>query len=66
MLTLVAATGTPHFILNGQWENGSLSTSKEVGAPRVNVALSGEDRHTIGPLTTSGVYHFYCTLHQGG
>lgn len=65
MLTLIDDTGTTHIILNGRWENGSPRTIKEVGAPVVNLAFSGEDRQTIGPFTTSGVYHFYCTLHQG-
>lgn len=46
MLTLVDDTGTPYFILDEQWENGSPSTSKEVGAPRVNLALSEEDRQS--------------------
>lgn len=65
MLTLVDDTGTLQLILNGQWENRSPNTSKEVGAARVKLVFSGADRHTIGLFTTSGVYHFYCTLHQG-
>jgi plastocyanin len=57
---------TPHIIANGAWENGTPKPAKEVGAPSVNhVQINGESSQTIGPFTTAGTFHFYCTIHPG-
>jgi plastocyanin len=57
---------TPHIIANGAWENGTPKPAKEVGAPSVNnVQINGDSSQTIGPFTTAGTFHFYCTIHPG-
>lgn len=57
---------TPHVIANGAWENGTPKPAKEVGAPSVNnVQINGASSQTIGPFTTAGTFHFYCTIHPG-
>src|SRR6266516_6379673 len=57
---------TPHIIANGAWENGTPKPAKEVGAPSVNnVQINGDSSQTIGPFTTPGTFHFYCTIHPG-
>ncbi len=57
---------TPHIIANGIWENGTPKSARETGAPSVNnVQINGKSSQTIGPFTTSGTFHFYCTVHPG-
>ena len=57
---------TPHVIANGTWENGTPKPAREVGAPSVNhVQINGKSSQTIGPFTTAGTFHFYCTIHPG-
>lgn len=65
-LILVNDSGAPHYIANGTWKNGSPDTQKEAGAPTVdNVQISGNATQSIGPFTTAGTFHLYCTIHQG-
>ena len=63
-LTLVDDASVPHIIKNGSWVNGAQKATKEPGAPTVNLTFnnSGES-HDIGPFTTAGTYHIYCTIH---
>jgi len=53
-----------HILANGMWEmNGSPKPLTEPGAPTVNnVSITGGSLE-IGPFTTAGVYHLYCTIH---
>lgn len=63
-LTLVDDASVVHIITNGSWVNGSPKPAKEAGAPTVNQQFQGNDTHTVGPFTTAGTYHLYCTVHQ--
>lgn len=65
MLTLVDDLTVEHIINNGMWVNGTPKPGKEPGAPTVNVTFNGGDTNTIGPFTTAGTFHLYCTIHTG-
>jgi len=64
-LTLVDDVGSPHIITNGSWVGGSAKSGSESGAPTANLTFNGNDNGNIGPFSTAGTYHFYCTIHQG-
>lgn len=64
-ITLVNDSPVLHPIQNGTWEDGTAKDVQEAGAPTVKVQLSGNNRQTIGPFTTSGTYQLYCTIHEG-
>lgn len=64
MLTLIDDVAVPHIIQNGTWDaSGTPKPAKEAGAPTVNQSFSGSDTHTIGPFSTAGTFHIYCTIH---
>jgi plastocyanin len=64
-LLLVDDGSFTHIIANGSWVNGAPQPQQEPGAPMVNnVQVSGGSIE-IGPFTTAGTYHLYCTVHQG-
>ncbi len=60
-----------HIIGNGTWEQGGgVSTfharsSKEPGAPTVNIQVSGGNSQTISPFNAGGTFHLYCLVHPG-
>ena len=57
---------TPHIIANGTWENGTAKPAKEPNAPEVkNVQINGNASGIIGPFTSAGTFHLYCTIHTG-
>ena len=65
-ITLIDDSLTPHIIANGIWENGTAKPAREPGAPEVkDVQINGYSQDAIGPFTTAGTYHFYCTVHPG-
>ena len=65
-LTLVDDVQVPHIIQNGSWDaSGTAKPAKEAGAPTVNDNFSGGDTKDIGPFTTAGTYHLFCTIHTG-
>jgi len=65
-LTLIDDAAVPHIIQNGTWDaSGTAKPAKEAGAPTVSQSFSGSDTHDIGPFTTAGTYHIYCTIHTG-
>jgi plastocyanin len=64
-LILVDNVAVPHHIANGSWDNNTAKPVKETYAPLVNVQLNGNDQQVIGPFTTAGTYHLYCTIHPG-
>ncbi|HEY7416490.1 MAG TPA: plastocyanin/azurin family copper-binding protein [Ktedonobacteraceae bacterium] len=65
-LNLVDDASVVHIIQNGSWDqNGSPRPVTETGAPHVDQQFNGNDTHTIGPFTTAGTFHFYCTIHTG-
>jgi len=65
-LTLVNDVAVVHIIANGMYgANGTPRPVKEPGAPTVNnlqFSSSGESKQ-IGPFTTAGTFHLYCTVH---
>lgn len=65
-LLLIDDSSVPHIIQNGSWNSNNVAQpANEAGAPTVHVQFQGGDRHSVGPFTTAGVYHLYCTIHQG-
>ena len=54
-----------HTIANGTWDNGTAKAQDEPGAPQVkDLQISGSGQATLGPFTTAGSFHFYCTIHS--
>lgn len=64
-LLLVDDGSFTHIIANGTWSNGQPQPSQEPGAPIVNNVQLNGNSSTIGPFTTAGTYHLYCSVHQG-
>ena len=65
-VTLVSDTFTPHIIANGTWDNGQARPEVEAGAPAVkSVQVNGNSSSVVGPFTTAGTFHLYCTIHPG-
>jgi len=64
-LLMVDDVSVEHILLNGVWTNGTARTIAESGAPIVhNVDITGGSAQ-IGPFNTAGIFHIYCTIHQG-
>jgi plastocyanin len=53
-----------HILANGSWVNGSPRSSQEPGAPAVNNIQVNSGTVEIGPFTTAGTFHIYCSVHQ--
>ena len=65
-ITLINDAPDSHIIANGTWENGTAKPQNEPGAPQVeDLQISGSGQATLGPFTTAGTFHFYCTVHPG-
>ncbi|MBV9691349.1 MAG: hypothetical protein JO202_16740 [Ktedonobacteraceae bacterium] len=65
-ITLIDDAQDSHIIASGTWENGTAKPQDELGAPQVqDLQVSGSDQAAIGPFTTAGTFHFYCTVHPG-
>jgi plastocyanin len=65
-LLLVDDGSFVHILRNGTWNaNGTPQPTTEPGAPTVNNVQVNGNSVEIGPFTTAGVYHLYCTVHQG-
>ena len=64
-LLLVDDVAVLHILANGSWENGVPKPAKESSAPAVNnVQVNGQSVE-VGPFSTAGTYHIFCTVHQG-
>jgi len=65
-LLVINDSSVEHVLLNGTWNaNGTAHPLVEAGAPILhNIDITDGSRE-IGPFTTAGVYHLYCTLHPG-
>lgn len=62
-LRIVSDTSILHILSNGVWKNNTPQAGQEPGAPEVdNVQVSGGSLE-IGPFTTPGTYHIFCTVH---
>ena len=63
-LPLVNDVAAPHHIRNGSWIGATPEPKTENGAPSVDLTFNGNDSAPIGPFTTTGTFHFYCTIHE--
>ena len=64
-LLLVDDVSVTHILANGSWQHGTATPEHEPGAPNVNNVQVNDTSTEIGPFTTAGTYHIYCTVHQG-
>lgn len=64
-LFLVDDVSVTHMLANGSWQNGVPHPENEPGAPQVNNVMVNGNSVEIGPFTTAGTYHIYCTIHPG-
>lgn len=63
-LLLIDDGSYTHILANGSWQGGQPKAGTEAGAPSVKQQISSGSTQ-IGPFTTAGTYHIYCTVHQG-
>jgi plastocyanin len=64
-LLLVDDGSYNHVLSNGTWQNGQPQPESVPGSPIVNNLDVDGNRVTIGPFTTAGTYHIYCSIHSG-
>jgi hypothetical protein len=65
-LLIVADSSAKHILDYGRWDaNGVSHPLVEPGAPALHDMVMTGGSMELGPFTTSGVYHLYCTIHQG-
>ena len=64
-LMVVPAAQSFHILTNGSWVNGNAQPANEPGAPKVNNVQVSASPVQIGPFTTAGTFHIYCTVHPG-
>ena len=64
-LLLVSDGAFFHILADGTWHNGVAIPEHEPGAPSLNNLQVNGKSVEIGPFTTAGTYHIYCTIHQG-
>lgn len=65
-LIIVDDGPVPHTLTNGSWSADQRAVpGVEPGAPRVNNVALNNNTVPLGPFTTPGTYHIYCTIHPG-
>lgn len=65
-LTIVDDAPVPHTITNGAWSGDNKPIpGVEPGAPIIKNVDLNNNTATVGPFTTAGTYHIYCTIHPG-
>jgi plastocyanin len=65
-LTIVDDAPVPHTITNGAWTADNKPVpGVEPGAPIIRNVEVNNTTATVGPFTTPGTYHIYCTIHPG-
>jgi plastocyanin len=52
-----------HILSNGSWVNGTAVPKKEAGAPTLNNVQVNGNNLEVGPFTTAGTFHIYCSIH---
>ncbi|MEO7021469.1 MAG: hypothetical protein ABI234_15050 [Ktedonobacteraceae bacterium] len=63
-LKLVPDTGSVIHILDfGQYVNGKAQPATPTGAPALKDVNLTSSAVSVGPFTTAGTYHIYCTIH---
>lgn len=65
-LLIVSGSSVEHILRNGMWTpSGTPETLTESGAPAVHDLTIKGGSVQIGPFTTAGIFHLYCTIHRG-
>jgi plastocyanin len=65
-VTLVDVVSSLHTITNGSWDGSQAKPAVEPGAPQVHFSISSAGAsQNVGPFTTAGTFHLYCTIHPG-
>lgn len=65
-LTVVGDSPTPHILANGTWSaSNQENPGAEAGAPTINNVQVNDNTVVLGPFTTPGTYHIFCTVHPG-
>ncbi|HEX9039147.1 MAG TPA: hypothetical protein VF808_19355 [Ktedonobacterales bacterium] len=65
-LTVVDDSPTPHILANGTWSaSNQAQPGAEAGAPTISNVQLNNNTVVLGPFTTPGTYHIYCTVHPG-
>lgn len=62
-LQVVPTVQSLHILTNGSWVNGNQVPMKETGAPTINNVQLTSGTISIGPFTTAGTFHIFCTVH---
>jgi plastocyanin len=57
--------GILHVLANGSWDNNVPRPQQESGAPLVNNVQISSGSVELGPFTTSGTFHIFCSVHAG-
>ncbi len=64
-LTIAQDQSSFHIFDYGQWSGTTQQPEKPAGVPTLkDLQLSGASVQ-IGPFTTAGTFHIYCTVHSG-
>lgn len=64
-INVIDDVSVQHIIKNGFWKSGKPDETKENDAPSYNQTFNGNDSFALGPFTTAGTFHYYCTVHPG-
>jgi hypothetical protein len=65
-LVIVGDVPVPHTLSNGTWSPSNRPMpGVEPGAVILQDLQLNNNSATVGPLTTPGTYHIYCTVHPG-
>lgn len=64
-ISIIDDVAVVHIIKNGFWKDATADEAKESGAPVYNQTFNGNDSGVLGPFSTSGTFHYYCTVHPG-
>jgi plastocyanin len=65
-LLIVADSSAKHILDYGRWDaSGVAHLLEEPGAPPLHDMVMTGGSMELGPFTAPGVYHIYCTIHQG-
>ena len=62
-LKVVPAQPSLHILDYGQWNGSSPQTATYPGAPTLKDLQLQSSNVSIGPFTTAGTFHIYCTVH---
>jgi len=63
---IVADSSAKHILDYGRWDaSGVVHPLAEPGAPPLHDMVMTGGSMELGPFTTPGISHLYCTIHQG-